>query len=130
MEHLTSDERDLLAKARAATLGPYEVEDRGDDYIVTGNRYLDDEDEDGHRATGMRCCTTVARVLGNATSTNITRHNAEFIAAANPATVVKLLEELNQARGEAKRWYRRLTGAIPGSLPARDQEHDGHDGHL
>jgi hypothetical protein len=65
MEHLTSDERDLLAKARAATPGSWEW----------------------RRPTGS-------------TEGGFIQHNRDldFIASANPATVVKLLEEIERLR--------------------------------
>jgi hypothetical protein len=87
MEHLTDDERELLAKARAATPGRWRW------WTSNSWRRLT---ADGGQEGGV-LCPYVSRSDGHP-DISVTDEDMAHIEAAQPATVVKLLEEIERLR--------------------------------
>ncbi len=82
--HLTDPEKELLAKAQAATPGPWMRCLATDDVRSSdGNSLFYAEDHHGNSVD-----VTVSKT-----------DNADFIAAANPAAIIALLASLAEARG-------------------------------
>jgi hypothetical protein len=112
---MTLNTSDLRAKAEAATAGPWEWR------------------EDTTAGVTMRTLSPGVLVLdgdpgcGGPWGDNIDRANAEYIAAANPATMRALLDLLEEAEGALEGCVHTIEAMRPTFAQAKDEGHAYHD---
>ena len=106
---------DLRAKAEAATKGPWVVEHHDGWWTVSGakrSEVFDDGSANGEYAPACK------------------QNNRDFIAAANPATVLALLDEIERLRERNTKLERVRDAAEPCVDALRDIAGDGHGEYL